>query len=153
MLWHIVFLDMQEGPIKEHLLEEAYQKRQRHKDDHQGLVDATDVDRFADAEDVDVGDGPSSSKPRRSVYQDAEYEELDGEQISAFNMKDEKEEGYNEDTGEIIKRKDEDADDPWLQSLQHEVVRARTHAHACRASAAAPLVHANCMLHHQIEQA
>lgn len=60
--------------------------------------------------------------------EDAEYDHLDGEEVSAFNMKDEEAEGFNAATGEILPRKTEDdevAEDPWLLSLQHEEVRCR----------------------------
>ena len=134
------------GPIKEHLLEEAYLKRQRNKDDLQGVVDSTgipdldgaagggedqsDEDLAGGASDEEEGDGagPSTSEPssaKRSLFEEAGYRELDGEQLSAFNMNDETEEGYNEETGEIMRRRDDEDDDPWLQSLQHEVVRVR----------------------------
>jgi hypothetical protein len=114
------FAKLQEGPIKEYLLEDAYQKRQRHKDSKEGVLNA---DQFEELDDV-AGNGASSSRAKCSHQEDAEYDELDGEQISAFNMKDEREGGFDEETGEFTRGRGEEDDlDPWLASLQHEVVR------------------------------
>lgn len=92
------------------MLGQAWQKRQLTRD---GKA------RSADDMNFNLG---SEDAPE----EDAEYDHLDGEEVSAFNMKDEEAEGFNAATGEILPRKTEDdevAEDPWLLSLQHEEVR------------------------------
>ena len=66
----------EDGPIKEHLLQEAYAKRQRRDDERHTAIDAADVDAFAaaaasadaaagiDAEDED-DPRPRTSRHRR----------------------------------------------------------------------------------------
>eukprot|EP00892_Ulva_mutabilis_P002562 jgi/Ulvmu1/12306/UM088_0026.1 len=95
------------GPVKEHLLGQAWQKRQQTRDGKSII-----------AGDIEFNDG-SELEPEV----DAEYDRLDGEEVSAFNMKDEEAEGFNAATGEILPRKTDDeelAQDPWLLSLQQE---------------------------------
>lgn len=100
----------EEGPIKEHLLGEAWQKRQLTRDG-----------KAFNADEINFNLGNEDAPE-----EDAEYDHLDGEEVSAFNMKDEEAEGFNTLTGEIAPRRSEDdesAEDPWLLSLQQEEVR------------------------------
>lgn len=99
----------EDGPIKEHLLGQAWQKRQQTRD----------------AKNFDASDTQFNSGNENQPEEDAEYDHLDGEEVSAFNMKDEEADGFNAHTGELVPRKTEDEDvarDPWLQSLQQEEV-------------------------------
>ena len=99
----------EDGPIKEHLLGQAWQKRQLTRDGK--AFNANDFDFNLGNEDA--------------PEEEAQYDHLDGEEVSAFNMKDEEAEGFNTLTGEIAPRKSEDdevAKDPWLLSLQQEEV-------------------------------
>ena len=138
---------LQEGPIKEHLLEAAHLKRQRRDTDaDEGAIGAflassgarngaAIQDPDAPGDDADDG-GPSTSKGaaesaaearKRKYEEEAAYEQLDGEHISAFNMKEERDEGFDEETGELSRKagEAEDEDDPWWSSLQHKEVRER----------------------------
>jgi hypothetical protein len=58
------------------------------------------------------------------MEQNSEYHSLDGEEVSAFNMDEEEQAGFNIETGEIRRNTEEEelAKDPWLQSLQAEEV-------------------------------
>ena len=89
-----------------------------------------------DDDDVDDDDGPSTSAPApvrkpatkrtaRTAGEEAEpdYEELDGEQVMAFNMRDERDSGFDDATG-VMRGKDDEDVDPWLDSIQHDVVCA-----------------------------
>lgn len=120
-----VLLIQEEGPVKEHLLQEVYERRQKHKD---GQLAGTGKDECR--LQFDSADG-------EVMEQDAEYQSLDGEEVSAFNMNEEEEAGFNVETGEIVRRKteeDELAKDPWLQSLQQEEVPYPTSSPALRSA-------------------
>ena len=118
------------GPIKEHLLEEVYQKRQRGRAEAEG---AADIDRLAGPVDPDAAQaGPRDVK--RVSAADADAEELDGEQLSAFNMEREEAEGFDTETLELRRGRGEEAElakDPWLASLQQEHVRLPRGQYAC----------------------
>ena len=40
-----------------------------------------------------------------------------------------KDEGFNEETGEVARGRGDEETDPWLESLQHEVVRSPPFPH------------------------
>lgn len=112
-------MQVADGPIKEHLLEEVYEKRQRGRAE----ADGADIDRLAPPPDAAQA-GPSDVK--RVSAADADAEELDGEQLSAFNMEREEAEGFDVETLELRRGRGEEeelAKDPWLASLQQEHVR------------------------------
>lgn len=121
----------QEGPIKEHLLEEVYQKRQRSREAQQGAETAR-TEQLEDKEDRFEGhfDASTAGPSWSGRGEDEELEELDGEQLSAFNMDREQEEGFDLETLEMTRGRGEEeelAKDPWLASLQQEHVRVMGH--------------------------
>jgi hypothetical protein len=93
----------------------VYQKRQLSKAGILRTDEQGDLKRF----EVTEGD---------DIEEDAAYERLDGEEVSAFNMRDEEAEGYDSTTGELRRGKTADDDvekDPWLLSIQKEDVCTR----------------------------
>jgi hypothetical protein len=116
----------QEGPIKEHLLEEVYQRRQRTREAQQS-AEAPGAEQLDDEADRFEGhfDASAAGPSRSGDAEDEELQELDGEQLSAFNMDREQEEGFDLETLEMTRGKGEDeelAKDPWLASLQQDHV-------------------------------
>ncbi|PSC74352.1 CD2 antigen cytoplasmic tail-binding 2 [Micractinium conductrix] len=94
------------GPIKESMVGMAHTKRAAKR---KGAVDDTDL-----VEDVE------------GIEEDLEQEEEDGIKLEAFNLKEERQKGYFDDSGNYVERDDEDAKedakDAWLQSDEAKVV-------------------------------
>jgi hypothetical protein len=117
----------QEGPVKEHLLEEVYQKRQRTREAPQS-AEAPEADQLDDRTNRFEGqfNASAASLSWSGDAEDEKLQELDGEQLSEFNMDREREEGFDLETLEMTRGKGEEeelAKDPWLASLQQEHVR------------------------------
>ena len=95
---------MQGGPIKEHLVDMAYQKRQSSRSDKGKAV----LDKF--------------EGKKKDCEEDQELDELDGNMLEAFNMRDEREHGFIDADGSFVERKNKDEEelkkDAWLSSIE-----------------------------------
>lgn len=94
------------GPVKESMVGMAQTKRAAKR---KGAVADTDL-----VEDVE------------GIEEDLEAEEEDGNKLEAFNLKEEREKGFFDDSGNYVEREDKDEKDveadAWLQSDEAKVV-------------------------------
>ncbi|KAI3429814.1 hypothetical protein D9Q98_010127 [Chlorella vulgaris] len=96
------------GPVKESMVGMAQSKRAAKR---KGGAKVEDTDLVQDVEGIE---------------EDLEQEEEDGIKLEAFNLKEEREKGYFDDSGNYVEREDKDAEedarDAWLQSGEANVV-------------------------------